>query len=123
MSITATRDAHNGREGFWPHGLVTPERRASAVEWARVVFSWRDVCSIFAIVWLLWLIKSDLRDLNTNFLAYQKQQADTIATMQHQIDEWRALSKLAYEKASETKEAQSRIEGYLEGLGIKGAKK
>ena len=111
--------AQRSAEAFWRHAWVTPTQKASAIEWARVVFSWRDVCSIIAIVWLLWVIKSDLRDLNTNFTDYQKRQDEAIIGMQHQIDEWRALSKLAYEKSSESKEALSEIKGYLEGAGIK----
>jgi hypothetical protein len=105
---------------------VTPERRQHAIEWARVVFSWRDVCSIFAIVWLLWLIKSDLRDLNTHFVAYQESQAREIINLQHQVDEWRAMAKLAYDTAKSNEAAVARIDGFLAGSNAtpgKGAKK
>jgi len=111
------------REGFWPHGLVTPERRKNAIEWARVVFSWRDVCSIFAIVWLLWLIKSDLRDLNTNFEAYQRQQAEVASAMNFKIDETRRRAESAFIKADEAEKELASLRGYLDGLGIKGVKK
>ncbi len=116
-SINAPDRPSWGR-GLLGDGLVTPERRASAIEWGRVVFAWRDVVSIIGIVWLLWLIKSDLRDLNTKFDAYQTQQAKELVYLQNQILEWRGETKLVRERDTDRQKEIAEIKGMLIGLGI-----
>lgn len=70
-----------------------------------------------------WSLRSDIRDLKTAFENYQQRQTETNGAVQRQIDEWRALSKLAHEKATDNQAALARIEGFIQGSGMKVVKK
>lgn len=63
-------------------------------------------------------LRSDIRNLQTSFEAAVSAQQRTNESLQQQINEWRSYSKLAYEKASEASNQNSRIEGILLGSGV-----
>lgn len=63
-------------------------------------------------------LRSDIRDLKTSFDAAISQQGTTNVSVQRQIDEWRAYSKLAYEKAVENNDKISELKGIMVGAGV-----
>lgn len=68
-------------------------------------------------------MRSDVRDLGTKFDAYVQQQNATTASLQTQINEWRAETKLNRERSSDQERALSELRGFLVGAGlIKGGK-
>lgn len=67
--------------------------------------------------------RSDIRDLGTKFESYQQKQNDTNSSLQRQIDEWRAETKLNRVNTEETQKAIAELKGILLGAGIKGVQK
>lgn len=68
-------------------------------------------------------MRSDIRDIGTKFDAYVQQQNANMASMQTQINEWRAETKLNRERSSDQERALSELRGFLVGAGlIKSAK-
>ena len=68
-------------------------------------------------------MRSDIRDWGTKFDAYVQQQNAITASLQGQINEWRAETKLNRERTSDQDKALSELRGFLVGAGlIKGTK-
>jgi hypothetical protein len=68
-------------------------------------------------------MRSDVRDLGTKFDGFVQQQNATTASLQTQINEWRAETKLNRERSSDQERALSELRGFLVGAGlIKGTK-
>jgi hypothetical protein len=129
MTINATRDAHIGRGGLWPYGLVTPGRRDDDASKLRLTV--RDGLLLLAgclgmygaQVGVQWGMRSDIRDLKTSFDNYQQRQDGTNGELQRQINEWRGETKLNRENNATTDKAVAELKGILLGAGIKGVPK
>jgi hypothetical protein len=68
-------------------------------------------------------MRSDLRDLLTRLENYQVQQNDTNSSLQRQIDEWPAETKLNRVNLENADKATAELKGMLLGAGIKGVSK
>jgi hypothetical protein len=115
-------------EAFWRHVFhMTPaDTGRRSYDASKLKLSARDVLLLVigclgmfgAQLGAQWGMRSDIRDLNTNFTNAVREQNSMNASLQQQINDWRAYSKLAYEKAAEANDKTSRVEGILLGAGI-----
>lgn len=67
-----------------------------------------------------WSMRSDIRDLKTLFESYERLQSDTNSTLQRQVDEWRAETKLNRVNLETTQRELAELKGLLVGSGLKG---
>jgi len=73
-----------------------------------------------AQVGVQWGMRSDIRDLKTSVDGYQRQQTETNAVLQRQIDDWRQETKLNRVNIEDTDRTVAELKGLLVGAGIKG---
>lgn len=67
-------------------------------------------------------MRSDIRDLATEFRSYQSKQSDTNNSVQRQLDEIRKESALNRVNGEEAQKEIAELKGILLGAGIKGVK-
>lgn len=68
-------------------------------------------------------LRSDIRNLQTSFEAAITQQTTATSSLQRQIDEWRAETKLNRVNLDNTDRVLAELKGLLIGAGIKGVQK
>ncbi len=68
-------------------------------------------------------MRSDIRDLSTQFTSYQQKQQSTDYEFQRQLDEIRKESALNRIKVDDAAREAAELKGILLGAGIKGAQK
>jgi hypothetical protein len=108
---------------------VTREVRSTDI--ARIRFGWRDLILIIAaavsisgsVYAVQSGLRSDVRDLLTKMESYQQQQNEYNSSIQRQIDEWRAETKLNRVNINNNEREMAELKGILMGAGIKGITK
>lgn len=65
-------------------------------------------------------IRSDIRDLSTQFQSYQQKQQGTDSELQRQIDDARRNANLAIINDAATAKELAELKGFLSGAGVKG---
>lgn len=123
-TFSAPADARLARGVLASYGLVTPTRAEDFSTKSKITL--RDV--VLILVGCLGMygtqlatqygMRSDVRDLGTKFDAYVQQQNATVASLQTQINEWRAETKLNRERSSDQERALSELRGFLVGAGL-----
>lgn len=68
-------------------------------------------------------IRSDIRDLATQFANAQQQQQRTDSELQRQLDDARRAANLAIINDAQTAKDLAELKGFLAGAGIKGVQK
>lgn len=121
---------------WWGRGVlasyvpVTPSKATDA-DAARMRLSLRDV--LLLLVGCAGMygaqvardsgLRSDIRNLQTSFEAAITQQTTATSSLQRQIDEWRAETKLNRVNLDNTDRVLAELKGLLIGAGIKGVQK
>ncbi len=104
---------------------VTPHQRAddfttkSRINLRDVVFVTLGIAGMWgAQLATQYGMRSDVRDLGTKFDAYVQQQNASTLSLQTQINEWRAETKLNRERSTDQDKALSELRGFLIGAGL-----
>jgi len=115
--------AQRGAEAFWRPHVVT----SSTDDVARFKLSLRDVVVLVVGAAGMWGVqiatqygmRSDIRDLSTEFRNYQRQQMDENGWLQSQIDDRRREAAAAKIDAQEALGDVKELRGFLAGVGVK----
>jgi len=131
-NLHAPRDAHIGREGFWPYGLVTNGRRFTDA--TRLTFPIQMVlviaasaASATASVWAMNMnqraamlaMASDVRDIKTTMDGLTRYQGSQIDALRRDYDDLRREHALQKVRLEETRNTLAEVKGFLAGNGTK----